>query len=81
MTQPQGMKVYTREEATEVNRPEGLGNPWTWSEPIQAIVQDSHKFGITPLLDDRAWDASLTLYQQIIGNLYDQGFAIVREAP
>lgn len=70
------MRLYSRQEATEINRPSG--KPWSWSDPIQAIVQDSHKF---QHLRPGAWTEFLQMCEGFIGNLYDRGFAIVKVDP
>lgn len=64
------LKVYTREEATTIERPEG--RPWSWGDVPTAIIQDSHKF-------DLGWERLLELIEGFVGNLYDRGYVIARE--
>lgn len=62
---------YSRSDATWVSRPES--GPWSWAEPIQAIVQDSHKL---KHLHAGEWTDLLELCQGFLNNLYDRGFSI-----
>lgn len=65
----------SRDEATWVKRPEPIAEPWSWSEPIGAIVNDSGKF---KLLHAGEWTDLLELCQGFLNNLYDRGWALVK---
>lgn len=67
-------EAYERGDAVWVSRPEGIGNPWSWSAPIQAIVQDSHKF---KHLRAGEWTDLLELCEGFLNNLYDRGFMLI----
>lgn len=70
----------TLEEATWTDAPTdefGPSRPWCWSDPIQAITQDSRRFGLSEVF---VWPHLLGVYRGVIANLYSQGFVIARRA-
>lgn len=68
----------SEEEATWAHTPENVfASPWSWSDPIAAIVQDSHKFQLEEAF---TWPHVLSVYQGIVRNLYSQGYVIARRA-
>jgi hypothetical protein len=63
------------------NREFGLwenGGPWTWADPIQAIVSDSYKWRSWADLDAEWGPYENRVAQSAIENLYRCGYALVK---
>lgn len=78
------------EQATAVDRPGtynpefGLwenSGPWTWADPIQAIVSDSYKWRRWPEINPEMGPYENRVAQSAIANLYRCGYALVKVLP
>lgn len=67
------------EQATAVDRPDS--GPWTWADPIGAIVSDSYKWRSFGGYDTEWGPAENRIAQSAIENLYRCGYALVKVLP
>lgn len=86
------MKVFTREEATTVERPKN--GPWTWPEPVDVMISNTYKFepvGSLQWREDRGvyrhhmFDLSqmgdplmFAIALNMLETLYRNGYAVVQ---
>jgi hypothetical protein len=74
------MRILSKEEATKVERPEGMA-PWTWPEPAFVAVSDCFRvLGVAGArsAEDHESPLSLALAVNFFESLYEQGYAIVK---
>jgi hypothetical protein len=75
-----GMRILSKEEATKVERPEGM-TPWTWPEPAFVAVSDCFKvLGVlgAKSAEDRESPLSLALAVNFFEALYAAGYVIAK---
>lgn len=69
--------LVSRSEALDVKRPKSLAEPWVWPDPVQVMVSDTYKFGLSgKSYGDDPLAHAIAL--EMLRLLYDHGYALVR---
>jgi len=69
--------IISRDEASRIDRPQ-FPEPWAWSEPMQAMVQDSYSWTHPAQGPEIEWEDALLIMAKCIDNLYACGYAVIK---